>query len=177
VNREREYDKNHNSDTKFIILCKVTLFLHFTMQYAMKVYEKVEVYFNLRCNTLHMGKQFEHLQHGHKDKTPCCCSHIHSSNMEANSLSSKTGVPKPSFFVSNICSVQMMTATEHTTLDFYYSYLVTDLSWYYSFTRGCDSSVNTMTGLHARQAMNRSQNVSKNLFWHFSVNEKWDRSV
>lgn len=70
----------------------------------------------------------------------------------------------------------MMTETEHNTLDFYYSYLVTDLSWYYSIPRGYDSSVSTMTGLHARQAMNWSQNINKNSFWHFSVDERWDRT-
>jgi hypothetical protein len=97
--------------------------------------------------------------------------------MEANSHSSKIRIPKPSCFVINhICSVQM-TETEHNTLDFYYSYLVTDLSWYFSITRGCDSSVSTMTRLHARQAMNWPQNINKNLFSHFSANEKCDRPV
>jgi MFS-type transporter involved in bile tolerance (Atg22 family) len=36
------------------------------------------------------------------------------------------------------------------------------------------TAVNTMTGVYARQAMNWSQNIYKNLFWHFSLNERWE---
>lgn len=133
----------------------------------------------LAATLLHTGKQFEHLQHGHKDKTPAAAA--------ANTFTPITWKQivtpvKPKY--QNQAALWLIISVLYkwwlkqniTTLDFYYSCLATYLSWYYSITRGCDSSVNTMTGLHAIQAMNWSQNINKN-FWHFSVNERWDRPV
>lgn len=132
----------------------VKLFLCFIMHDAMKMYENAQVWF-LSHNTVCMEKKPENVQHGCKGRTLCCCCyyHTHSNNME-----------KPSFSViTYIWSVKVMTETGrtyHTTL--LLLMLHKDLPCSYSITRGCESSVNAMTGLHARQATNWPQNRNQN---------------